>query len=122
MKLFVALLFIGAWTAQARSEQALPEVAEAAIAKNKKQCEEGKIELLPGFVTTKDINGDGKPDYILNYEHFQCGEFMTLFCGTGGCLTEVFASLDEGGYVTAWHENARRHPVRPRERPAGDAA
>lgn len=93
--------------AQAQAEQALPQVVEAAIAENKKQCEEGKIALKPGFVSTKDINGDGKPDYVLNYGFFQCGEFETLLCGTGGCLNEVFASLDEGGYATAWNENAR---------------
>ena len=56
---------------------------------NLKECEAGEKPLYkPGFLTVRDINGDGKPDYILNYEHFQCGERESMFCGTGGCQTD----------------------------------
>lgn len=87
----------------------LPKIVQDAIDKNKKQCEEGEEPgFKQGFLTLKDINGDGKPDYILNYEHFQCGEFVTVFCGTGGCLTEIFATDGDGGYIDVWNESARR--------------
>jgi hypothetical protein len=87
----------------------LPKIVQDAIDENKKQCEEGeKPAVTQGFLTLKDINGDGKPDYILDYEHFQCGEFVTRFCGTGGCLTEIFASDGDGGYSPVWNENALR--------------
>jgi hypothetical protein len=45
-------------------------------------------------------------DFILNYEHTKCGEFSTLFCGTGGCTIQVFASLPDGRYVTVMDQNA----------------
>ena len=82
------------------SQTPLPKIIQDAIDENKKQCEDGQtVALKPGFVTTRDINADGKPDYILNYEHFQCGEIITMFCGTGGCLMEIVASDDDGGFV-----------------------
>ncbi len=87
----------------------LPKVVADAVARNNKECEAGTKPLFkPGFLTTKDINGDGKPDYILNYESFQCGELVSLFCGTGGCLTEIFVTHDDGGYLPVWNEMARR--------------
>lgn len=87
----------------------LPEIVQDAIAKNNKECEEGtKPVFNRGFLATRDINGDGKPDYILNYDHFQCDELVSMFCGTGGCLTEVFASLEDGRYAAVWNQQARR--------------
>ena len=53
----------------------------------------------------QDINGDGVPDYILDYGSFICGESRTFFCGTGGCVTQVFASLPKGGWVKVLDEN-----------------
>jgi hypothetical protein len=87
----------------------LPKVVQDAVEKNNKECEEGKKPVFkPGFLTRKDINGDGKPDYILNYDHFQCDDLVSLFCGTGGCLTEIFVTDDDNGYVPVWNEMARR--------------
>ena len=116
MKLILVFLIILASIATAHAQSRtialppnLPKIVQDAIAKNNKECEEGtKPVFKTGFMTTKDINGDGKPDYILNYEHFQCSELVSIFCGTGGCLTEVFASDDEGGHVAVWNENAQR--------------
>jgi hypothetical protein len=76
---------------------------------NLKECEAGEKPLYsPGFLTIRDINGDGKPDYILNYDYFQCGERESIFCGTGGCLTDIFASDEEKGYVPVWNKLARK--------------
>jgi hypothetical protein len=91
----------------AQAQQApLPKGAQAAIDEAKKDCGE-RVRLKPTFVTSRDVNGDGKPDYILDYEHFQCGDMVTFFCGSAGCLTQVFASLPDGSYVKAWDENVR---------------
>src|SRR5690242_11772900 len=76
----------------------LPPVVAAAIEENKKVCD-SKVTLGPGFVAMRDINGDGRADYILDYGAYSCGESSTFFCGTAGCLTQVFASLRDGSYV-----------------------
>lgn len=116
MKIVLALLIAATSTMSAqaqtplpKSQVPLPQIVQDAIAKNNKECEDGKTpQFNQGFLTLKDINGDGKPDYILDYEHFQCGDLVSIFCGTGGCLTEIFASDDDGGFIGVWNENARR--------------
>jgi hypothetical protein len=108
----LAMLTTGA-LAQAQKSQTLPpnlpKVVQDAMATNLKECEAGEKPLYkPGFLTVRDINGDGKPDYILNYDHFQCGERESIFCGTGGCQTDIFASEEEKGYVPVWNKLARK--------------
>lgn len=44
-----------------------------------------------------DLNGDGKPDYVLNRAALVCDTALTLFCGTGGC-GYGFALSAPGGY------------------------
>jgi hypothetical protein len=111
--LVLAPLLAGAAVAQAQKAQTLPpnlpKIVTEAMANNLKECEAGEKPLYqPGFLTIRDINGDGKPDYILDYDHFQCGERVSIFCGTGGCQHEIFASEEEKGYVPVWNKLARK--------------
>ena len=84
----------------------LPPNARAAIAESVKSCD-GKTTFKDGFVSEKDVNGDGVTDYILDYGKFVCDGNEGYFCGSGGCLTQVFASLRNGGYTKALDENVR---------------
>src|ERR1041384_6078449 len=84
--------------ALAQPFQNLPANAQAAIEENVKSCD-GKTEFKDGFVSEKDVNGDGVIDYVLDYGNFVCDGNEGYFCGTGGCLTQVFASLRRGGYA-----------------------
>ena len=43
---------------------------QKAIAENRRVCKTVAIEK--GFITRKDINGDGRPDFVLDYESFIC--------------------------------------------------
>lgn len=91
----------------AQAQQApLPKEVQAAIDEAKKDCGEA-VRLKPKFIASKDVNGDGVRDYILDYEKFQCGDMTSYFCGSAGCLTQVLASLPDGSYVKAWDENVR---------------
>jgi hypothetical protein len=126
MKFLLALLFAVASVTLAHAQGKaialppnLPKPIAEAIDRNNKECTEGKPAFRQGFLSTRDINGDRKPDYVLNYEHYRCGEIETLFCGTGGCQTEVFASDGEGGYVHVWDKLAQRIQFRTvNKRPA----
>src|ERR1044072_3610393 len=82
----------------------LPAAIQAAVDESKKVCGE-TAKVGDGFVAERDINGDGVKDYVLNYEHFECEGSASYFCGTGGCLTQVFASLPNGFYVKVLDEN-----------------
>jgi hypothetical protein len=115
MKFLFAALLALAFVAPAHAQRKqvalpsnLPKPVQEAIENNNKECTEGKPAFVAGFLTTRDINGDGKPDYVLNYEHYRCGDIETLFCGSGGCQTEIFASNDEGGYVHVWDQLAQK--------------
>jgi hypothetical protein len=101
-----------------QSHDGLPAVVQAEINRAQSSCEPERSALKPGFVVEKDINGDGVKDYILDYSQFECGGHL-FFCGTAGCLTQVFASLSDGGYVKIFDENVRNIQFRTvKRRPA----
>jgi hypothetical protein len=108
---FVALAVL-IWTfaavTPAQSEARLPKIVQEAIEGYRKDCQPERFETSKGFVDVRDINGDKRPDYILNYGAAQCGDASTFYCGTGGCLTQVIASLDDGTYAQVLDENVRR--------------
>ena len=84
----------------------LPPAVQKAIAENKRGCKTVAIEK--GFITRKDINGDGRPDFVLDYDSFICDGNRRGFCGSIGCATQVFASLPNGTYAKVVDENVRR--------------
>ena len=86
-------------TASPVAEQALPAPVKAAIEESRKSCVDGEeFSTDRAFIVRRDINGDGVKDFLLDYGHARCGEFASVFCGTGGCNTQVFASA-HGEYV-----------------------
>ncbi|MGU3402178.1 hypothetical protein [Methylobacterium brachiatum] len=91
----------------AASAGPLPAPVRKAIDEATANCRPQKVTLDNGFVTTRDVNGDGIPDYIVNYEAFRCGESFTFYCGSAGCLTQVFVSTG-GTYATAVNENVEK--------------
>jgi hypothetical protein len=104
----LAALVAASTFAVAQDPAQLPQSAQAAIADARKECAPEKATLKPGFLQTKDVNGDGRVDYILDYGAFECGGAATFYCGTGGCLTQVFASRDDGSHVKVLDENVRQ--------------
>ena len=66
-----------------------------------------KTTVEPGFLTRQDINADGRPDYILDYNFVRCDGRERGLCGSLGCETEVFASLPNGAYAEVVDEIVR---------------
>src|SRR4029077_17522831 len=106
LALFYALPLLVSTRAFPRSPSALPPVVQAEIKKAQSACEPKLPKLSPGFIIEGDVNGDGGKDYVLDYGAFKCGRQL-FFCGTAGCLTQVFASLSDGGHVKVLDENVR---------------
>jgi hypothetical protein len=94
----------GAW---AQSLQSLPSPVQAAVRESREACAPEKATLGKGFVQRRDVNGDGAEDYVLDYAAFDCGGSSTYFCGSSGCLTQVFASLKGGRYAKVLDENVQ---------------
>ncbi len=105
--LFITILCGLRATALAHVDAALPSIVQAEIKSSQSSCAPEHSVLMPGFVAERDINGDGVEDYILDYGKFECGGNSGFFCGTAGCLVQVFASLPGGKYVKALDENVR---------------
>jgi len=103
----------------AKSMSALPSEVTASIQEKRKACEPAHEEIKAGFITRQDVNGDHVADYILDYGKFICGVDQSFFCGTAGCLTEVFASLPDGTLKQVLSENVRElRFARIKRRPA----
>lgn len=68
----------------------------------------GTPSLKPGYETRVDLNGDGTEDYILDFQHFECANAWSYFCGSAGCPLAVFISSPGGfrnasvGHVQGW--------------------
>jgi len=98
---------LGLGGAVAKSISSLPSEVAASIQEKRQACEPAHEEIKPDFITRQDVNGDQVKDYILDYRNFICGIDQSFFCGTDGCLTEVFASLPDGSFKQVLSENVR---------------
>ena len=90
----------------AQSEELPPEVRRE-ITENGEACGSRKPQIDSGFLTSLDVNGDGIPDYVLNYENFRCGGVRS-FCGSRGCLLQIFASTKDGKFEKVINEDVWR--------------
>ncbi len=84
----------------------LPPEVQASVNELLQDCKE-KPAFTKGFVTRRDINGDGVEDYVLDLGRFVCGRDSGTYCGSAGCTTTVFASLPDGKYTKVFDDNVR---------------
>jgi hypothetical protein len=84
----------------------LPPEVQSEINEDIKDCD-GKVKFVKGFLTRRDVNGDGIEDFVLDYGRFICGQNATQYCGSAGCVTVIFASLPEGKFVKVLNDNVR---------------
>jgi hypothetical protein len=91
----------------ADAELPWPAAVQHEIADSAKACG-GRFESESGFVSRPDLNADGRRDYVLDYSHAQCSDLASAFCGTGGCLTQIFVSRADGTYVKALDRNVHQ--------------
>jgi hypothetical protein len=89
----------------ALAQPSRPPVVQDAITATLANCKETKLRR--NFVRMQDINRDGKADYIVDYGKAECDGAGTLFCGTGGCTTQVFVSQPDGAYIRVLDEYIR---------------
>lgn len=82
---------------------AAPAAAQpAAVAAHTRQsmqaCREagGTPSPKPGYQVTEDLNADGIEDYILDFQHLECANAWSFFCGSAGCPLAVFLSSPSG--------------------------
>jgi hypothetical protein len=97
---------VGVPVALSKAPKPLPAEVQSEIDEAIKSCNE-KVKFEKGFMTRRDINSDGIEDFILDYSHLLCGEMSGYYCGSAGCLTQVFVSLSAGKFAKVLDENVR---------------
>lgn len=73
----------------------------------------GKARFKPHFQSEADLNGDGRPDYLLDYGAVACveGNKINRFCGSGGCTLDIFMS-GAAGYRRVYGDNVRSWSIK----------
>lgn len=66
----------------------------------------GRLEMVGGFERAEDLDGDGRDDLIIEYGGAPCTTALSLHCGSGGCVSDIYMARDRG-YVRAWSDVVR---------------
>ena len=107
--LWLALIFVHG-SAAAHGVADLPQVLQEKIEAAEELCSatnNGAFALEWGAVDRVDLDGDGTSDWILNEAGFACSSGVSLYCGTGGCMSHFIISdslqslLNQGWTVIA---------------------
>lgn len=95
--------------------QRLPEEVKAALNNEIRTCK-NRPKLERGLVEQRDVNADGITDFILHFEKLECDDEKHFYCGSGGCLIKVFASLPGGRYANVFDFTVREVHFKVREK------
>jgi len=87
----------------------LPAQLQEKINLARKACadfENGDFAMEWGAVARVDLDGDLRPDWVLNEVSFACSSAASLYCGTGGCMShflvgDVLGSVLNQGWDVA---------------------
>jgi hypothetical protein len=104
---FAALGFAMLAAAGSGLAESLPPPVAVAVAEAKNSCAPDAAKTGPGMLKRQDVNGDGVPDFILDYGEVQCPKGGRLNCGSAGCLTQVFTSMSSGDYRKVLDRNVQ---------------
>jgi hypothetical protein len=92
---FAALLLPAAVWAQ-EPPPALVEATEEATA----LCRDlgGTPTILEDYATVRDLNGDGREDFVTDLARIECAGAWGAFCGSAGCPVTAWLSVEDGGF------------------------
>jgi len=69
---------------------------------------EGEQYSKTAFLKLKDHGMPGKPEiWVVDYGKVDCGGSSRNFCGSAGCLTQVFILRSSGQYEKIFDDNVR---------------
>jgi hypothetical protein len=98
-----------------------PDIVKAAIEDARKQCVEAEGKPGPGEVMARtiDLDGNGRDDLVLDFGKLECDGAQTLFCGTGGCLLQIYLWQRGMEWKLVFDENVRGwKPIKAGGKPA----
>lgn len=58
----------------------------------------GTPRILDDYETIRDLNGDGREDFLTDLAHLECAGAWSAFCGDSGCPVTAWLSAPGDGY------------------------
>lgn len=58
----------------------------------------GQPRILASYQMIRDLNGDGRDDFLVNLANIECQGAWSAFCGSAGCPVNAWLSEPGGGY------------------------
>jgi len=95
----ISALVLVVGTAHAQSTSSYPPEIQKDLDEAQKECaaaDDGKVEVKPDFVRKLDLTGNKRADYIVNFDKLKCSTFESIYCGTGGCLHNIYVTTKAG--------------------------
>jgi len=80
----------------------LPEPLTEKVERARQACsdfENGQFVLEWGAITRVDLDGDLRPDWVLNESFFACSSAVSLYCSTGGCMSHFLVGDQLGSLL-----------------------
>jgi hypothetical protein len=100
MRIVLALL-LAPLPLAASAEDAWPPEVAAIVDEAKAVCD-GDFSATDA-VTSRDLNGDGKPDWIIDGAALSCADSSGTYCGSGGCSVDTVIDGTRGSLLLhAW--------------------
>nr|QIO33866.1 hypothetical protein HAP40_19730 [Bradyrhizobium sp. 1(2017)] len=100
------VLMLALFASAARADEArpfnpadYPPGVQKAVRFANEECdsqEGGAVTFAPETVRKIDLTGDGREDYIVDFQETKCGDRETTYCGTGGCVMKILVTLPDG--------------------------
>jgi len=100
------VLMLALFASAARADEArpfnpadYPPGVQKAVHFANEECdsqEGGAVTFAPETVRKIDLTGDGREDYIVDFQETKCGDRETTYCGTGGCVMKILVTLPDG--------------------------
>ncbi|MFK4382784.1 hypothetical protein [Bradyrhizobium sp. USDA 223] len=99
--LLLSLLVTGARADDAKpfNPADYPPGVQKAVRFANEECESqqgGEVTFAHDTVRRIDLTGDGREDYIVDFQDTRCGDRETTYCGTGGCVVKILVTLPDG--------------------------
>ncbi|HEU6454560.1 MAG TPA: hypothetical protein VN201_03770, partial [Roseateles sp.] len=99
-----------ALSSNALAASPLPAAVREAVKTMNADCRSagGRPGASPGLVSTVDLNGDGRNDYVIHTTAFDCQGAASLFVGASGDgSVEVFITTADASAASAFEHGAQ---------------
>ena len=124
--LLIAVLAAGsAWAEDAAKQPPFdagkyPLEVQKALRYANEECKSqggGEVTFAPDTVTTLDLTGDGRDDYIVDFHDTECTGREAVYCGTGGCTMEILVTVPGGKVRSVFSDRVRTYEILPDQAP-----